>query len=102
MDEIDAALDFKNVSIVGNYIKVKFVANLKWRLLFCCLQERTKNAQFIIISLRCNMFELCDNLIGIYKTRNCTKSATINPRLYQGPTEDGADKQDEEVMNGDA
>ena len=35
MDEIDAALDFKNVSIVANYIK-----------------ERTKNAQFIIISLR--------------------------------------------------
>lgn len=25
MDEIDAALDFKNVSIVGNYIKVKLV-----------------------------------------------------------------------------
>ena len=35
MDEIDAALDFKNVSIVANYVK-----------------ERTKNAQFIIISLR--------------------------------------------------
>jgi structural maintenance of chromosome 4 len=32
MDEIDAALDFKNVSIVANYIK-----------------ERTRNAQFIII-----------------------------------------------------
>ena len=40
MDEIDAALDFRNVSIVGNYIK-----------------ERTRNAQFIIISLRNNMFE---------------------------------------------
>ena len=36
MDEIDAALDFRNVSIVANYIK-----------------DRTKNAQFIIISLRC-------------------------------------------------
>ena len=24
MDEIDAALDFKNVSIVANYIKVRF------------------------------------------------------------------------------
>ena len=35
MDEIDAALDFRNVSIVANYIK-----------------DRTKNAQFIIISLR--------------------------------------------------
>ena len=35
MDEIDAALDFRNVSIVANYIK-----------------DRTKNAQFIIITLR--------------------------------------------------
>uniref|UniRef100_A0A7S2JYQ7 Structural maintenance of chromosomes protein n=1 Tax=Leptocylindrus danicus TaxID=163516 RepID=A0A7S2JYQ7_9STRA len=65
MDEIDAALDFKNVSIVANYIK-----------------ERTKNAQFIIISLRNNMFELADRLVGIYKTNNCTKSVTINPRQF--------------------
>ncbi|XP_053981159.1 structural maintenance of chromosomes protein 4 [Hylaeus volcanicus] len=65
MDEIDAALDFKNVSIIGNYIK-----------------ERTKNAQFIIISLRSNMFELADHLIGIYKTYNCTKSITVDVRKY--------------------
>ena len=64
MDEIDAALDFKNVSIVANYIK-----------------ERTKNAQFIIISLRNNMFELADRLVGIYKTHHCTKSVTINPAM---------------------
>jgi len=62
MDEIDAALDFKNVSIVANYIK-----------------ERTKNAQFIIISLRNNMFELADCLVGIYKTHDATKSVTIHP-----------------------
>ncbi|XP_014288811.1 structural maintenance of chromosomes protein 4 [Halyomorpha halys] len=65
MDEIDAALDFKNVSIVGNYIK-----------------ERTRNAQFIIISLRSNMFELADLLVGIYKTFNCTKSVTVTPEKY--------------------
>lgn len=65
MDEIDAALDFKNVSIVGHYIK-----------------ERTKNAQFIIISLRSNMFELADYLIGIYKTYNCTKSIRVNLAKY--------------------
>merc|ERR1712151_714079 len=65
MDEIDAALDFKNVSIVANYIK-----------------ERTKNAQFIIISLRNNMFELADRLVGIYKTNNCTKSVPINPKAF--------------------
>jgi len=68
MDEIDAALDFKNVSIVAHYIK-----------------ERTKNAQFIIISLRNNMFELADRLVGIYKTNNCTKSVTINPKMFSKP-----------------
>ena len=73
MDEIDAALDFRNVSIVANYIK-----------------DRTKNAQFIIISLRLvlvlhfasillmifrnDMFELSHRLIGIYKTSNATRS----------------------------
>lgn len=29
------------------------------------------------------MFELCDHLIGIYKNRNCTKSATVNPRIFE-------------------
>lgn len=33
-------------------------------------QERTKNAQFIVISLRNNMFELAARLVGIYKTSN--------------------------------
>lgn len=82
MDEIDAALDFRNVSIIANYIK-----------------DRTKNAQFIIISLRyvspssthlpltrimlmliCrnDMFELSHRLIGIYKTANVTQSISID------------------------
>lgn len=81
MDEIDAALDFRNVSIVANYIK-----------------DRTKNAQFIIISLRFvapfiiiiiavqipyhllsrnDMFELSHRLIGIYKTSNATRSNVL-------------------------
>jgi hypothetical protein len=68
MDEIDAALDFKNVSIVANYIK-----------------ERTKNAQFVIISLRNNMFELADRLIGIYKTHDVTKCVAINPKQLVVP-----------------
>ncbi|QUC20975.1 uncharacterized protein UV8b_05216 [Ustilaginoidea virens] len=65
MDEIDAALDFRNVSIVANYIK-----------------ERTKNAQFIVISLRNNMFELAARLVGIYKVNQMTKSVTIENRDY--------------------
>ncbi|KAK3513079.1 hypothetical protein QTP70_000984 [Hemibagrus guttatus] len=67
MDEIDAALDFKNVSIVACYI-------------YCFRSEQTKNAQFIIISLRNNMFEMADRLIGIYKTHNTTKNVGINPK----------------------
>lgn len=66
MDEIDAALDYKNVGIISKYIK-----------------ERTKDAQFIVISLRNNMFELADTLAGIYKTRDTTKSLAIEPnRLF--------------------
>jgi structural maintenance of chromosome 4 len=65
MDEIDAALDFKNVSIVANYI-----------------HEQTQNAQFVIISLRNNMFELAHRLVGIYKTHNTTKTITIDPHLF--------------------
>merc|ERR1712137_1068567 len=66
MDEIDAALDFRNVSIIANYIK-----------------QRTKNAQFIVISLRNHMFELADLLVGIYKTHDVSKSVAINPSLFE-------------------
>lgn len=60
MDEIDAALDFRNVSVVANYIK-----------------ERTKNAQFVVISLRNNMFELAQQLVGIYKVNNMVCLSSI-------------------------
>ncbi|CAO1629722.1 unnamed protein product [Parajaminaea phylloscopi] len=74
MDEIDAALDFRNVSIVANLIK-----------------ERTKNAQFVIISLRNNMFELASRLVGIYKTNGQTKSLAVeNTELSQAMAEEAA------------
>uniref|UniRef100_A0A060T4P0 Structural maintenance of chromosomes protein n=1 Tax=Blastobotrys adeninivorans TaxID=409370 RepID=A0A060T4P0_BLAAD len=66
MDEIDAALDFRNVSIVATYIK-----------------ERTKNGQFIVISLRNNMFELARQLVGIYKVNNMTRSIALENRQIQ-------------------
>jgi structural maintenance of chromosome 4 len=53
------------VSIVANYIK-----------------ERTKNAQFIVISLRNNMFELAARLVGVYKVNHMTKSVTIENQDY--------------------
>ncbi|ELQ76991.1 Structural maintenance of chromosome protein 4 [Trachipleistophora hominis] len=48
MDEIDAALDFRNVSLVANLIK-------------------EQKGQFLVISLRNDMFELADKLVGVYK-----------------------------------
>lgn len=66
MDEIDAALDYKNVAIVGKYIR-----------------EKAKNCQFIIISLRNNMFDLAQKMVGIYKTYDITKTITINPHLMK-------------------
>lgn len=48
---------------------------------YLLFQEQTKNAQFIIISLRNNMFEIADRLIGIYKTHNTTKSVATNPKV---------------------
>ena len=34
------------------------------------------------------MYELCDYLIGIYKTCDCTHSITIDPRIYERPNND--------------
>jgi structural maintenance of chromosome 4 len=65
MDEIDAALDFRNVSIIAHYVK-----------------ERTAGGQFIIISLRSDMFELADRLVGVYKTHDATKSVAVDPVDY--------------------
>ncbi|KRY76369.1 Structural maintenance of chromosomes protein 4 [Trichinella pseudospiralis] len=75
MDEIDAALDFRNVSIVGNYVS-----------------NRTSNAQFIVISLRPQMFELAKLLVGIYKTDNCTKSIPMEPAIIFNLSEDAEKK----------
>ena len=65
MDEIDAALDFRNVSIVAHYIR-----------------ERARNAQFFIISLRNDMFELADRLLGVYKSRNTSHTVSIDPTRF--------------------
>lgn len=93
MDEIDAALDYKNVAIVGKYIKEGVCkrhlpmdskqkndnepASASKALKQAAMMAR--NSQFIIISLRNNMFELADKLVGIYKTHDVTQTITINP-----------------------
>ena len=62
MDEIDAALDFRNVSIVAKYVTTQ-----------------TIQAQFIIISLRNSMFEMAHQLVGVCKVKDCTQSIALNP-----------------------
>ena len=64
------------------------------------IKDRTRDAQFIIISLRNNMFELADRLVGIYKTDNATKTVTINPAEFTvgaGATQQQQAAQGEEV-----
>jgi structural maintenance of chromosome 4 len=60
MDEIDAALDYRNTSLLAKYIKEK------------------KNVQHIVISLRKNMYQESHTLVGIYKVKDVTHSIRIN------------------------
>jgi structural maintenance of chromosome 4 len=62
MDEIDAALDFKNVSVVAQYVR-----------------RRTRDAQFIIVSLRHSMFEAAHRLVGVYKPQAASRCVTVDP-----------------------
>ena len=61
-DEIDAALDYANVSLVAEYLK-----------------ERARDASLLIVSLRSNMFEKAQRLIGVHKVRDVTNTVTITP-----------------------
>jgi structural maintenance of chromosome 4 len=78
MDEIDAALDFRNVEIVGKFIK-----------------ERTKNAQFIVISLRNHMFELANQLVGIYKVNDMTRTISLYPYQFMDQINEDMRREDE-------
>uniref|UniRef100_A0A914Z3Q4 Structural maintenance of chromosomes protein n=1 Tax=Panagrolaimus superbus TaxID=310955 RepID=A0A914Z3Q4_9BILA len=60
MDEIDAALDFRNVEMISKFVK-----------------EKTKNSQFIIISLRDNMYRLANSLIGVYKVNDKAQTCLL-------------------------
>ncbi|KAL7676977.1 hypothetical protein ACOME3_003226 [Neoechinorhynchus agilis] len=59
MDEIDAALDFRNVTIIRNYVK-----------------ECTKNAQFVVVSLRQQMFHGANRVTGVSKMDGISHTVT--------------------------
>ena len=82
MDEIDAALDYKNVAIVGKYIREGVCKQGQTGIHASVAGgARSRSSQFIIISLRNNMFELADKMVGIYKTHDVTHTITVNPKL---------------------
>ncbi|OAG29657.1 structural maintenance of chromosome 4 [Nematocida displodere] len=60
MDEVDAALDYKNVGIVGRFIT-----------------EKAAECQFLVISLRENMYELADVFVGVYRPAETTLSLVV-------------------------
>uniref|UniRef100_A0A1A9ZJA3 SMC hinge domain-containing protein n=1 Tax=Glossina pallidipes TaxID=7398 RepID=A0A1A9ZJA3_GLOPL len=60
MDEIDAALDFQKISIVANY-----------------LRHDVRGAQLLVITLRPDMCDLADSLVGIYKISDCSESVCL-------------------------
>mmetsp|Transcript_13298 Transcript_13298/g.19406 ORF Transcript_13298/g.19406 Transcript_13298/m.19406 type:complete len:810 (+) Transcript_13298:750-3179(+) len=66
MDEIDAALDFVNVDIVANYLK-----------------RKSLTSQFIVVSLRCQMFEKSRSVMGVYKVND--QSAVIRLDMKELP-----------------
>jgi structural maintenance of chromosome 4 len=62
MDEIDAALDYKNVYKIGQYI-----------------HRKAQRSQFIVISLREQMQEAAKLYIGIYKLNDVTSTINMDP-----------------------
>ena len=68
MDEIDAALDFRNVSIRRKGLDEGLILiTLQVSIVASYIKERTKNAQFIVISLRNNM--VCS--LGLTRRYKC-------------------------------
>ncbi|KAI5150949.1 structural maintenance of chromosome 4 [Enteropsectra breve] len=61
MDEIDAALDYKNVGVIAQYLS-------------------SVDSQFIIISLRDNMFEIAESLLGVCKINEESRAIMVNVR----------------------
>jgi structural maintenance of chromosome 4 len=66
MDDIEAVLDYKNVEMLARYIK-----------------ERSLKCQFLIISLRNNMFQLADHPVGVYKKEETTKTVMMIPKKVE-------------------
>ncbi|MEN2500018.1 MAG: Structural maintenance of chromosomes protein 4, partial [Marteilia pararefringens] len=61
LDEIDAALDFRNVAIIASY--------LKW--------QAERNTQFLVISLREHMYSNAERFVAVYKYADKSKTLVV-------------------------
>lgn len=75
MDEIDAALDYRNVSIVAEFIR----QSMNNAPASASPTNHSTRAQFLVISLRNDMFEAANQLVGVYKIANRTRSIAVDP-----------------------
>lgn len=68
LDEVDAALDVKNVERIASYIR----------------KHGSENLQFIVISLKNSMFEKSDALVGVYRKQkeNASRVVTLDLSKY--------------------
>ncbi|PWN40286.1 RecF/RecN/SMC protein [Ceraceosorus guamensis] len=73
LDEIDAALDFRNVSVIANMIVARTAGG----------------AQFVVISHRNNLFELSNRLVGVFKTGNQSRSLAVHNTDLHAPQQVG-------------
>lgn len=90
MDEIDAALDFRNVSDIENSFEER-VTDIIFQVSIVAsyIKERTKNAQFIVISLRNNMVSSCKLIVKVILLILCIVRTRLSScRCIQGQSHD--------------
>ncbi|KAI5186259.1 structural maintenance of chromosome 4 [Nematocida homosporus] len=71
MDEVDAALDYKNVGVVGRFIA-----------------SRANDCQFLVVSLRENMYELASAFIGVYRPADTTLAIAVSAQSIESRDDD--------------
>lgn len=70
LDEVDAALDSANVSKLAHY-----------------LRTHSDRCQFLVVSLKDQLYHVADSLLGVYKDRHRESSGTLTLDLKQFPND---------------
>jgi structural maintenance of chromosome 1 len=90
LDEVDAALDAKNVFRVSNYIRYvalflmcMYVGPLLIVDLCCSRRAHEDKLQCLVISLKDSFYEKADGLVGVYKDKATQCSGTLTLDLTQ-------------------